>query len=745
MIEVFKRVREHFKTFPNVMKTVDGDKEMVTLLKKVRREQRWKLLRLFPYIQKVWKLYLGNFCLRVVSSVIPSIRLHYMAEIAKHATQPKAWEKIKDSVTAIAVITIVSQIVRAARCYLDTSIRCAANAVIRRDLYAQILSQDMQYFDQNRIEEIRRNIYLPNAVLGMMIHIPLTLMSRISRVIAAMTVLYTKSPKLALLSVSALPISVPMALYSWGKMSWMWKRMNRRYREGYNIGEVLSNVRTMRSFGREQREVQEYENQQKASAAMQFETNAMQEAISLINSSVRQTIDIAFLCATGYLVQSKNSGVQPEDMVVLIDSAKDLSSTIASLFNTVSNITENLPRAEQLVNILSKVPKIEPRPKLTSEMSSLFVNSTNESKGSKSSFRPEKIIGEIEFKDVTFAYPTRQDVTVLDGLSFSVKKGQVVALVGPSGSGKSSVFRILQRFYSIGRGSILLDGESLDKYDPVNLRQRIGIVSQEPVLFNKTLRENLVYGCLDSNPSDEEIIDALKKANAWEFVSKLPDRLRTEVGHRGTKLSGGQKQRIAIARALLTKPSMLLLDEATSALDTQAEKKVQKALDEMINEVGGTTLVIAHRLSTIRNADRIIVLKDGKSFEEGSHEELVKKKGLYAELVRHQSEDHVSVAEPPTPGPVSPKSWSQKTDLREHIKNLENLIQQGRGGKEIAIRKLPHLVSRLKEAIVERTKREELKSESRGKETEIWAGDTKESTVINNALPELMRQFSSPY
>ncbi|GAB5366951.1 hypothetical protein AAMO2058_001188000 [Amorphochlora amoebiformis] len=661
LLEVCKRVREHFKGFPQIMDAVQEDNSMKSLLSDVRREQRWKLIKLLPYIQQVWKLYLGNFALRVFSSILPAIKLHYMGEIAKYATEPNGWSKIKDAVSAIAVLSLVSQVMRMAQSYLNTSMRCASMAVIRRDLYAAILAQDMVYFDQNRIEEIRRTIYMPNAVLGMMIHTPLTLFSITSRIIAQMSLLWTKSPKLALLSVASLPISVPMAMYSWSHMHWMWKRSYRRYREGYNITEVLSNIRTVRAFGREQTEIREYDLMQKASAAIQFETNAMQEAISLVNSSVRQGIDISFLCFAGYLVQSKESGLRPEDMVILVDSAKSLSSSLAGLFTTMKNLSESLPKAEQLVNILSSTPSIETRPQLRSSI--LDTKATESEAGLVNGFyRPKRISGTIEFKNVSFQYPTRQDVEVLRGLSFSVKKGQVVALVGPSGSGKSSVFRILQRFYPIQKGSIYLDGRKLDEYHPSVLRHRIGIVSQEPVLFNRTIRENLIYGCTDETPSDEEIISALKKANAWGFVSKLPDRLRTEVGHRGTKLSGGQKQRIAIARALLTKPSMLLLDEATSALDTEAEKKVQQALDKMIKEVGGTTLVIAHRLSTIRNADKIIVLKDGRNMEEGSHGQLVKKKGIYASLVQHQQTEEKGLTAPGTPGPRPPSDEERDRD-----------------------------------------------------------------------------------
>jgi len=492
----------------------------------------------------------------------------------------------------------------------------------------------MQYFDANRVDEIMRITYMPSAVLGMLIHTPLNMLSTVSRIVAHLSLLWAKSPKLTLLSLASLPISVPMAMYSWRRMSWMWDRSYRRYREGYNINEVLSNIRTMRSFGRENLEIQEYDNMQKASSAIRFETMAMEQGISLVNSSVRQMIDITFMCYAGYLVQNVHSALRPEDMVILVDSAKNLSSNLTSFFSTIRTLTDAMPEAEQLVNILESKPMIEP---LRTKHKSEEEEQPNKQQCTTGSYTPEMIGGKIEFKDVVFMYPTRQDVLVLNGLNFVAEKGQIVAFVGPSGSGKSSVVRLLQRFYSVQRGSIILDDKPLEEYNPRALRQCIGVVSQEPVLFNKTIRENLIYGCTDKAPSDEEIICALKKANAWDFVRKLPDRLRTEVGERGIKLSGGQKQRIAIARALLTKPSMLLLDEATSALDAHAEEKVQKALDEMIKEVGGTTVVIAHRLSTIRNANKIIVLKDGKNWEEGTHEELLKNgTGVYASLVKRQ-------------------------------------------------------------------------------------------------------------
>jgi len=745
MLEICKRVREHFQSFPSVMKALEGECKMKDLRKQVRGEQRWKLLRLLPYVHQVWRLYLANVVLRVFSSALPTIQLHYMAQIAKFATLPDGWNKIKDACTAVAALSLASQVIRIAQSYLSTSMRCASIAVIQKDLYAAILSQDMQYFDQNRVDEIMRTIYLPNAVLGMMIHTPLNLLSIVSRIVAHLSLLWTKSPYLTLLSVASLPVSVPMAMYSWSHMSWMWKRSYRRYREGYNITEVLSNIRTMRSFGRERREIQDYDNMQKAGAAMQFETNAMQEAISLLNSTVRQVIDITFMCFAGYLVQSKESGLRPEDMVILVDSAKSLSSSLSSLFSTLRQLTESVPKAEQLVNILESIPSIEARPKL---QGAVFTGDSDTKAGR---YKPDKLQGRIEFNNVHFHYPTRQDVKVLQGLSFSVEKGQVVALVGPSGSGKSSVVRLLQRFYPISKGTILLDGRDLTEYEPVALRQSIGVVSQEPILFNTTIRENLLYGVTDPI-SDEEVISALKKANAWGFVSKLPERLRTEVGLRGTKLSGGQKQRIAIARALLTKPQMLLLDEATSALDTHAEAKVQKALDEMIKEVGGTTLVIAHRLSTIRNADKIIVLEDGKNFEEGNHDQLLARNGIYTSLVRQQTTEMDSPrravtptpdlrgvppaqSDPATPG--SNRDENHNEALKKQLKKIEGLLKKGRGSKDQVMRRLPDIVNTLKSVISQRDKGEDdIKGSNWG---------TQDTLKPVQGLPEILRQYSSPY
>lgn len=244
----------------------------------------------------------------------------------------------------------------------------------------------------------------------------------------------------------------------------------------------------------------------------------------------------------------------------------------------------------------------------------------------------EKLEGNIILKDVQFSYPSRDTIPVLKGISLNVPAGKKVALVGSSGCGKSTVVALIERFYDVSGGSITIDGVEVKDYDLHNLRTKIGLVSQEPILFNTTIKENLLWG--NAHATEEQIIAAAKMANAHDFISKFDDKYETKVGEKGTQLSGGQKQRIAIARALLKDPSILLLDEATSALDAESEHVVQEALDRLME--GRTTVIVAHRLSTIRDADIIYVLKAGQVIEQGNHDALMEKKGAYANLVRKQ-------------------------------------------------------------------------------------------------------------
>uniref|UniRef100_A0A8C7A8B6 P-type phospholipid transporter n=1 Tax=Neovison vison TaxID=452646 RepID=A0A8C7A8B6_NEOVI len=254
---------------------------------------------------------------------------------------------------------------------------------------------------------------------------------------------------------------------------------------------------------------------------------------------------------------------------------------------------------------------------------------------SEEGLRPDTFEGNVTFNEVVFNYPTRPDIPVLQGLSLEVKKGQTLALVGSSGCGKSTVVQLLERFYDPVAGAVLLDGQEAKKLNIQWLRAHLGIVSQEPILFDCSIAENIAYGDNSRVVSQDEIVNAAKAANIHPFIETLPHKYATRVGDKGTQLSGGQKQRIAIARALIRQPQILLLDEATSALDTESEKIVQEALDKA--REGRTCIVIAHRLSTIQNADLIVVFQNGKVKEHGTHQQLLAQKGIYFSMVSVQN------------------------------------------------------------------------------------------------------------
>jgi ATP-binding cassette subfamily B protein len=295
---------------------------------------------------------------------------------------------------------------------------------------------------------------------------------------------------------------------------------------------------------------------------------------------------------------------------------------LAGAFGALSEVYGDLLRAAGASDRLSDLLDAEPDIRAPAQPAKL----------------PEPARGELAFEDVTFHYPTRRETSALNDFNLSVRSRERLAVVGPSGAGKTTLFQLAERFYDPDQGRVLLDGIDLRDADPADIRQRIAMVPQETVMFASSARDNLRYGNWDA--SEEQLWQAARDANAEEFLRALPDGLDTYMGEGGARLSGGQRQRIAIARALLRDAPLLLLDEATSALDAESERLVQDALDRLMEH--RTTIVIAHRLATVRAADRIVVMDAGRIVEEGTHASLSRRGGLYARLARLQFEDRAA-------------------------------------------------------------------------------------------------------
>lgn len=309
--------------------------------------------------------------------------------------------------------------------------------------------------------------------------------------------------------------------------------------------------------------------------------------------------------------QYSNFGDTMKSFMVLIFTAYAIAETLA----LAPDILKGSQALGPVFSILERRTRIDPN------------NETSEV--------VTKLKGDVEFRNVSFSYPQRPDVAVFRDLNLQVPSGSSLAIVGPSGSGKSSAVALIMRFYDPISGSVLIDGVDIKCFNLRSLRLKVGLVQQEPALFSTTIYENIQYGM--DGASEIEVMEASKAANAHDFISRMPEGYHTQVGERGVQLSGGQKQRVAIARAILKDPAILLLDEATSALDTSSEKSVQEALDKLMK--GRTTVVVAHRLSTIRDADRICVLQHGKVVENGSHEELIRNPGsVYKQLLSLQQQ-----------------------------------------------------------------------------------------------------------
>lgn len=373
------------------------------------------------------------------------------------------------------------------------------------------------------------------------------------------------------------------------------------------LQESVASARVIKSFVREDYEVDRFDVENKANFRANMKNAQLMATLTPVVELVAAIGVTMIIWYGGNNVI--NGTITAGSLVAFLTYAVNISNPIKRLTRVIGNIQKALAAAQRVFMIIDMPEEIA------------------ESRDAKQ--LPE-VSGKVEFQNVSFAYNDKGNV--ITDLSFSVKPGEVIAIVGPSGAGKSTIANLLPRFYDVNKGDIKIDGHSVREVTLDSLREQVGIVPQETMLFNGSVYNNILYGRLDA--TKEEIEAAAKAANAHDFIMQLTDGYETKLGDRGVNLSGGQRQRIAIARAILKNPRILILDEATSALDTESEKVVQEALDRLM--VGRTSFVIAHRLSTVKNADKILVLEKGNLVESGTHDELLALDGLYAHLYKIQ-------------------------------------------------------------------------------------------------------------
>ncbi|XP_038296962.1 ATP-binding cassette sub-family B member 5 isoform X1 [Canis lupus familiaris] len=485
---------------------------------------------------------------------------------------------------------------------------------IRKQFFHSVLAQDISWFDSCDIGELNTRMTddINKISDGIGDKIAL-LFQNISTFSVGLAVGLVKGWKLTLVTLSTSPLIIASAaMFSRIIISLTTKELNAYSKAGAVAEEVLSSIRTVVAFGAQEKEIQRYtQNLKDAKDVGIKKAIASKLSLGAVYFFMIGTYGLAFWYGTS-LILSGEPGYTIGTVLAVFFSVIHSSYCIGTAAPNFETFTIARGAAFNIFQVIDKKPAID--------------------NFSTTGYKPECIEGTVEFKNVSFNYPSRPSVKILKDLNLKIKSGETVALVGPSGSGKSTIVQLLQRLYDPDNGFIMVDENDIRTLNVQHYREHIGVVSQEPVLFGTTIHNNIKYG--RDGVTDEEIKKAAKEANAYDFIMAFPNKFNTLVGEKGAQMSGGQKQRIAIARALVRKPKILILDEATSALDTESESVVQAALEKASK--GRTTIVIAHRLSTIQSADLIVTIKDGMVVEKGTHAELMAKQGLYYSLAMTQ-------------------------------------------------------------------------------------------------------------
>ncbi|XP_077966777.1 ABC-type oligopeptide transporter ABCB9-like isoform X2 [Styela clava] len=522
-------------------------------------------------------------------------------------------QKFTKNIIIMSLITIAASICAGSRGGLMSLAIARFNMRIRNHLFESLTKQEIGFFDTTKTGDMLSRLTSDTSTMSDMIGLNCNIFLRsVVKAVGTCVFMFSLSWRLTVVTFMGLPLVLGVSKLYGNYYKKLQTQVQDAYASANEVAEeVVSSMRTVRSFANESGENSRYEEKMLSVYKVQKKQAIAYAGFMWSTETFEWIFFVVTLWYGGHLLF--NNILSAEHFISIMFYQEELGQIMEELGEVYTGLMQALGAAEKVFKLIDREPEIELK---------------------SGEHKPEQFEGQVSFDDVTFAYPSRPKQPVLKKVSFIAPPGQVTALVGPSGGGKSSCVNLLQHFYECVSGSIKIDGNPVEKYCHKYLHQKISLVGQEPVLYARSIKENIAYGMDDSEYAMEDVVAAARKANAHSFITELTEQYQTETGEKGTQLSGGQKQRVAIARALIRNPRILILDEATSALDTESEYLVQQALQETMKD--RTVIVIAHRLSTVESADKIVVIDKGEVVEQGNHAELMKSSGMYYKLVHRQ-------------------------------------------------------------------------------------------------------------